>query len=738
MKKILFFCLPAFMCMNAVGQNTIEADTSKNIVNLDEVIVSANKDEEKRSDIPYSIKTINSRQIALENPQTSADMLQNTGSVFVQKSQQGGGSPVLRGFEASRVLIVVDGVRMNNAIYRAGHLQDIITLDPSMLDRTEIIFGPSSTIYGSDALGGVMAFYTKKPLFASEKMLIKGNSYVRWSSANKEMTGHLDINVGLKKFALLTSFTYSSFDDMRAGNNRDYVYDSLFTRDYYVETINGVDSMIRNPDRNVQKFSGYTQYDLLQKLAFRQSDKILHTLNLQYSSSSDIPRYDRLTEYSGGNLRFAEWYYGPQTRMMASLNTMIASEGKLFDRLNTVLAWQDISQDRINRRYRNNNKTFQMEDVNVYSLNADLQKRLAEKHNLHYGIEATYNNVESTAKTVNIKTAVESPAATRYPNGGSTMSTYAAYLSHRWDISEKLILSGGVRFSASSLNAEFTDTTFYPFPFTELAQKSNALTGNLGLVIKPAESWKISLLGSTGFRTPNIDDLTKIFDSSPGMLVVANPHLKPEYAYNAELGIEKILNGMARISVTGWYTKLVNTMVTKDFQYNGQDSVMYNGVMSQVQALQNVNDGFIEGVTGTFEADFNDSWSFLTTATYTYGRYHDVELDTTVALDHIPPAFGKTALIYHNDKLRAELYTIYNGWKLLKDYSPSGEDNLQYATPYGMPSWMTLNAKVTWQAIRNVALQAGVENIMDTHYRVFASGISAPGRNLVVTLRGNF
>lgn len=738
MKKNIFLCLSAFIYMNAEAQNTTDTTSSNKTVKLNEVVISANKTEEKKSEIPFTIEVIRSRDVALSNPQTSADMLFNTGSVFVQKSQQGGGSPVLRGFEASRVLIVVDGVRMNNAIYRSGHLQDVITIDNSMLDRTEVIFGPSSTMYGSDALGGVMHFYTKKPLFSEDKMLVKGNSFVRWSSANNEMTGHLDLNLGWKRFSSLTSVTYSDFDDLRSGNMRDAVYDSLFTRNYYVETINGVDSMIKNPDRNIQKFSGYSQYDILQKFAFKQSDNILHTLNLQYSNSSNIPRYDRLTEYSGGNLRFAEWYYGPQTRMLASLNTQITSTGKLFDKLSIILAGQSIAQDRITRRYRNNNKRFQLEDVLVYSLNADFVKFIQEKHEVRYGLEGVHNDVKSTAKTVNIKTNVETPWQTRYPDGGSTMSSYAAYLSHKWRVSEKFIISDGIRFNASSLHSEFVDTTFFPFPFKTIDQKNSALTGNIGFVVKPTPSWKISLLGSSGFRTPNVDDLTKIFDSSPGTLIVANPNLKPENAYNAELGIEKIFNETVKISVVGWYTKLVNAMVVKNYKYNGQDSVLYNGTMSQVQAMQNADEGYIQGITGTFMADFNEHFSFMSTATYTYGRYHDKGNDTIVPLDHIPPAFGKTALIYRTKKAHAEFYAMYNGWKELKDYSPNGEDNIKYASAYGMPSWITLNVKVSYQITKNFMFQTGVENIMDTHYRYFASGISAPGRNLIITLRGTF
>ena len=111
------------------------------------------------------IETIPIEIVRLENPESSADMLQNTGNVLVQKSQGGGGSPMIRGFEANKLLLVIDGVRMNNAIYRSGHLQNAITVDNSVLDHTEIIFGPSSSLYGSDALGGVIHFHTADQLY---------------------------------------------------------------------------------------------------------------------------------------------------------------------------------------------------------------------------------------------------------------------------------------------------------------------------------------------------------------------------------------------------------------------------------------------------------------------------------------------------------------------------------------------------------------------------------------------
>jgi hemoglobin/transferrin/lactoferrin receptor protein len=140
-----------------------QQDTASPQKNLDEVIIYSNKFAERKKNIVQKIDVIQAQQIAQLNTQNMGDLLSNTGNVFVQKSQQGGSSPIIRGFEASRVLLVVDGIRMNNAIYRAGHLQNVITVDQNMLERVEVLYGPASTLYGSDALGGVVHMRTKMP-----------------------------------------------------------------------------------------------------------------------------------------------------------------------------------------------------------------------------------------------------------------------------------------------------------------------------------------------------------------------------------------------------------------------------------------------------------------------------------------------------------------------------------------------------------------------------------------------
>ena len=705
-------------------------------VNLDEIVLSANRKSEHKIDVPYSIEIIKQKDIEFTNPATSGDLLSNTGQVFVQRSQAGGGSPSLRGFEANKVLLVIDGVRMNNAIYRGGHLQDVMTIDPNMLERTEVVFGPSSTIYGSDALGGVMHFYTKNAQFSTdEKMLVKANAMVRYASAAQEKTSHLDFNLGWKKIASMTNITFSDFGDVRSGSNKLTGYTNVWDRNYYQDRINERDTMIKNSDNNVQKGSGYSQLDIMQRFNIKTGQYMVHNLNFQYGASSFLPRYDRLNgDYKSGKFKFAENGYAPQKRLLAAYTLNYDGKTTISDNVKVILAYQKIDQDRITRNFQSLNRKTQQEDVTVLSANVDAFKLIKEKHEVRYGLEFTHNDVQSKASFKNISTNIETAADTRYAGGGSTMTTFAAYASHAWEVSKQFVITDGVRYTNTSLSSKFTDTTFFKFPFTTANQKNQALTGNIGFTWKLDNDYKVSILSNTGFRSPNVDDMSKVFESST-YVVVPNPTLKPEYTYNFEMGISKVLQGKYKFDLTGFYTNLTNALVVADFKLDGKDSAMYNGSMTKVKATQNADNAYIYGVSAGVQFDFNERVSFKSVLNYTYGRYISSNLDTVIPLDHIAPLFGQTSLTYKAKGFDGEFFIRYNGKKTLADYSPSGEDNLQYATVNGMPAWFTLNIRLGANLTKNLRLNAACENLTDNRYRAFASGMNAPGRNFIISLR---
>ncbi len=725
-----------FACLNWL-QAQESADTiTGNPHSLNEVIVYANKFAEKFKRVAQTVDVLKTKE-QLTYQQNTADALINSGKIFVQKSQQGGGSPVIRGFEASRILMMVDGVRMNNAIYRAGHLQNIIAVDNMVLERVEVIYGPSSTLYGSDALGGVVNLYTKTPLLSdSGKTRVSGSSTLRYSSATQEQRGNIQLNIGGKKWASLSSVTYGSFGDMIQGKNRADAYPLFGKKDFMVQRSGNTDVVVANPDPEKQSPSGYQQIDVTQKFLFRASDKIQHLFNFQFSNSSDIPRYDRLTEKTAANVPvYAEWYYGPQMRNMVAYQFFATKQAGFFQDLKVNVSYQDVAESRISRRFQNSNKDYRWERVSVFGVNFDA-KHYSNKNELHIGAESYTDFVQSTAERVNIVSGVKSRITTRYADGPTTMGSHALYAQHTYKMNEHFTINDGLRFSLVQMDARFVDTALTRFPFTRARQSNKAITGNLGIVYASSTNLRAAFVLSSGFRSPNVDDLSKVFDSRTGMVVVPNTNLKPEYTYNAEFNINrygKVFNYGAAV----FYTLFRNALVLDKSSFNGQDSIFYSGVKSAVYALQNKAKASLYGISVNASYNFSKGTSVDGVVTYTKGTFKD-EQNGNIPLDHVPPVYGRFSLKHVAAGWNAEFYVLFNGWKRIADYNPNGEDNQIYATPEGMPSWVTCNLRAGASINKKLSFQLLAENLADRNYRYFASGISAAGRNFSLTLRAAF
>lgn len=720
------------------SQNSTNDSTQNKSISLDEIVISANRFEESKGKVAQQMKVLSAREIENSQSQSTADLLSNTANIFVQKSQLGGGSPVIRGFEANRILLVIDGVRMNNIIYRGGHLQNIVTLDNNILERVEILYGPSSTVYGSDALGGVIHLNTKRPVLAlgDKPTNIKVNAFTRYGSVNNEMTGHFDFNLGARKFASLTSFTYSKFDDVKGGSAQNPFHsESYGERPYYVERINGIDSLVINNDKYKQVQSGYSQYDLLQKFLFQQNMHLSHELNIQYSNSSDIPRYDRLTDPDSAGLSYAQWYYGPQQRLLTAYNLNIKNDSSVFQNIHFGLNYQSIEESRHSRKFNSNNISHRIENVNVLGLNLDLQK-IIKSHHIRFGLEGQFNSLKSTANKENIVSGENVPLDTRYPDGDNTMMNVALYISHTWQINDQLILTDGIRGGFVSLHSTFVDTSFFHLPYTKADQSNPVYSGSIGLINNPSDKWKLSFLLSTGFRAPNVDDLSKVFESAPGAVIVPNPDLKPEKTINYEVSATKIFSKKTSFENTLFYTQYVDAIVTDKFKFNNQDSIVYDGVMSRVFANQNKQKAFIYGFSATLKSQYSENFLLSLNVNYIYGRIKTDSIDAP--LDHIPPFTLHLQLNYTKNKFSSDFSLNYNGWKKLKDYFLNGEDNEQYATSKGMPAWLTANLHFSYKVHKLITVQAGVDNILDTQYRTFASGINAPGRNVFMAVRFHY
>ena len=728
MRKLIL----AILLIGSGLELSAQKDTSNS---LKDVVVYANKFPTLSKNIIQTIGVITDKNL-IHYQSTTADILTASGQVFVQKSQQGGGSPVIRGFEASRILLLVDGVRMNSAIFRSGHLQNIITVDNMSLDRVEVNYGPSSTMYGSDALGGVINLFTKAPqLHNSKKWKTNGNMIYRYASGQNENRQHIDFNIANHKWAFVSSFTNSRFGDLRQGNKRLAAYPDFGKRLFYVSTENGVDVIKDNrANVNIQKNTEYDQIDFLQKILYKPSANTEHLLNFQLSNSSNINRYDRLSESSKGVPVFAEWYYGPQLRNMISYKLNKTQLKGYFQELTINANYQHLEESRITRRFQSNNKDTRLEKVDIFGLVADFL-HTDKNGEIHIGVESYYNIVQSTANRTNTSSLAKTPIPTRYSDGPTNMAYQAVYVQQTKYLHSKWVLNDGLRLNFVQLNAQFKDTALMHLPFTEAKQNNTALTGNIGIAYNGDKGIRSTFGISSGFRAPNVDDLTKVFDTRTGYVLVPNKNLKPEYTYNAEWTISKS-SSLYSLGASVFYTLFNNALVVDKFTWNGKSAILYQGVLSDVYATQNKAKANLYGFNVNGRLRIMQGTELNATYTYTKGNY--IDQSKRMPLDHIPPAYGRFGLKHNNKVWNAEIFSVFNSWKRIADYNLNGEDNEIYATKDGMPSWLTLNFNAQFIPTQDLTIGFGVENITDLNYRHFASGISAVGRNYLLSCKVNF
>lgn len=767
---------------------------------LQEVVVIGRRDD-LPSQVPYSFNKVTKEAIAYTEPQTSADALWNNAGIFVQKTQMGGGSPVLRGFEANRVLLVVDGVRMNNAVYRSGHLQSSITVDNAMLERTEVIFGPGSLLYGSDALGGVIHFRSKEPRLsfsdAPGSYAFDANLYTRYASANEEKSFHADINYGRRRWAALTSLTYTDYNDLRAGANRPEGYEDFGERRFFVRRVDNADQVIENvvdngdgtakPNYDVQVGTAYSQLDFMQKIKFQPNKNFYTVFNFQQSTSTDIPRYDYLTELRNPadptSFRYAEWFYGPQRRLMASVKSRLSNATPLFDRATFIGAFQRTHENRLQRTLHKSQRIFQLENVYVYSFTADFDKNLdqAGRQKLMYGLDANYNFVDSESGRVRVTDeSLTKNALSRYP-ASNHVTTLASYANYQWNNQDtSFTLNAGLRYTWVKLLSKYPADSLiiWPSNFIDpgIGSTNSDLTWSLGGTWRPRNGTEIKLLGSKAFRSPNIDDYSQ-FRPRNGFISIPNPDLQPERSYNGELGISQELGKNAdgfrmRLAASAYYTYVKGLMTRRAFPLpDGGNLVELDGILYETRANVNANKGVIKGMSGDLEMRFGKHWElksvlYLTKGDASFEVKDDqgaVVFDTLAPLDHIPPVHGYTSLTFNTEKIRLSAVARYQGKKGIERYGVSDvsldsdgnpvlgrsgtEDNIEYSywqldgngkvVYNGTLAWTTYNLNAAWKFSKSYSLNLSVENIFDLHYRPFSSGLSAAGRNFIVSFRVN-
>jgi len=692
--------------------------------------------------LPIGMKELNhqlvkSNEILNSNTSSGAEILTLIDGVTIQKTSFAGGSPIIRGFEANRILLMVDGVRMNNAIYRGGHLQNSITVDPFILESCDVIFGPSAVSYGSDAIGGVIHYKTKDPalLNTNDSSSFSGMYFTRFNSATNELSNHINFYLSGEKIASLTSITYKKFGDVRMGENRGHGFQNWGLHNFYTEFNNFQDTMIINSNPSIQRGVGFNQIDFTNKILFKLNATSKLIINSQFSSSSNLQRFDQLNNLTLNNLpEYGQWNYGPQKRLLNSIAFSSSFSSILFDDIRAVFSHQHIVESRFIRRFNSFFQKNSIENVDVLGSNIQFSKSIGSNSKLDYGIELYYNTVDSRAYELNLLDSSTSFIDSRYPSGGSNTFFPAIYGSYNLK-KNRFSLIGGIRYTWNHISAVFNDNIL-DFLSDGFEVKRHSLSGSLSSYFYPNETTKIYLDLSTGFRAPNLDDLGKVFIKDQ-FLTVPNIHLVPEYAYNFSLGIGKKIdfkNIQFSFSSSSFFTILENVITKQSLEINGSSLIYYDSNYYEILANENSETGLVYGLSGSLSITFFKNFIVHSSLCYTRGALKN----TQIPMSHIPPLFGKLNLNYTLKKFKFHILNNFNAEKINKLFGQGNTDNPLEASPMGYPSWWVINTQVGYQYRESLNMSLGLYNLLDVHYKAFASGISAPGRSIMASAKLSF
>ena len=515
-----------------------------------------------------------------------------------------------------------------------------------------------------------------------------------------------------------------------------------------------------NPNPNRQRSTGYDQIDLMQKFVLQPNPENKWVLNLQYSGSSDIPRFDKLVERRDGELRYASWYYGPQKRLLISPKYSFTTDKKWLREGVITLAYQQLEESRVQRKFGSLLRETQIEGLDVFSANADFNVALDQSKKLAYGFEFTHNELQSIGFSQNL--VVEGNdivdlvdyalIPSRYPSKRGFYTTLASYIDYKLNIDQKNTFNAGARITNTRLKAAWNEQALIDARLGKTTNRSNALNLSLGYVFRPNDLWELRSVLASGFRAPNIDDMGKIREKQ-GKLTVPNPELKPEYAYTADLGVSRYFGQRTSfVQLNLFYTLLYNYIARQPYMLPFDDSstsfetVTHLGDELETWANTNVGEATLRGASLQWNTRLHQNLTYGGHVNYTYG----VTREDQIPVPSILPWQGTQHLSISNRRLNGQLMFVFAGQKRPEDYSDGGEDGLE-ETPIigvssvtgeneyaGTPSWNRFDFRLTYDINANTKVGADLHNLFDVHYKEFASGISAPGRSLRLRLQYRF
>jgi len=702
-RAVLCFLLLAACAAAAIGQ---DSEPPENPGKLDELIVTASRREAAVFDVPYFADVLDEFEIFRKGSATLPDVFREDPSIMVQKTSQGQGSPFIRGFTGFRTLLLIDGIRLNNSAFREGPNQYWNTVDPLSLSRVEIVKGPSSVLYGSDAIGGTVNAITRSPQSYGEGFNIGGRTVYRYGSADRSHIGRLELDASVDStFGILAGFSLKDFNDVRAGGSTGN-----------------------------QPKTGYDEGDADVKLEYFLNPESKLIFAHQHVWQDDAWRTHRTIyakSWHGTAIGAEKEWSFDQERDLTYLQYQVARLGPLPGNATISLSYHRQAEEQF--RIRANDKTdrqgFSVGTIGFSSIFENVESTLGL---LSYGFEYYRDNVNSFARKYTAggqleKVEVQGPVA-----DDATYDLMGVFLQDEFPIFDRLTGIAGVRYTHAQAAAE---------------KMLNPVTGGQGSI---SDSWdnvsasfrlqynvddacNIFSGVSQGFRAPNLSDLTRLDSARSNEIETPSPGLDPEKYVAYEAGV-KTDNEHWRGTASYFYTT-IRDMITRY-----PTGSMIDG-RNEVQKA-NSGDGYVHGIDVQAEYKLAEQWTPFAALAWQEGKVDTYATSaaskTREPISRIPPLAAVAGMRWQPPSRRLWIELLSRTAVRQNRLSPEDKADTQRIPPGGTPGYTVFDIRAGITPVKDVAISAAVENITNRDYRIHGSGQNEPGTNLIVSAECKF
>jgi outer membrane receptor protein involved in Fe transport len=645
---------------------------------MDPVVVTANRYQNNRWDQPEALTVINSNALEIQAGRSTPEALIGAAGVWMQKTNHGSGSPFIRGLTGNQVLILVDNIRLNNTTFRYGPNQYLNTITPEVLQRVEILRGAGATLYGSDALGGVINLITKEPYFNGTGWKIKSQISGKYITQNMEKSATLALEAGSPKVAFRADLARRIFGDLVAGEGLGKEAPSAY-----------------------DEWAGNTQ------LRFRLDDRLLLSFAYQHVQQNNVPRYDQVAQKG-----YSRYSFDPQIRQLAYSSLKWFPADPLWREVRLTGSWQRSHEERFMQKQNSLSLTHERDLVETWGINVEVYNRLAANWQAISGVELYFDDVLSSASVTDQSTGFVLSRRGLYPDGSFSRNT-AIYSKHQiqWNHWE---MNAGLRYN--DVHAEAIDKSF-----GDINISPRALVGDAGLLYELTDTQRIGFNLNSAFRAPNINDMSS-FGSFDFGIEVPSTELSPEKALNYE-AVWKMNLSELQTGVSVFYSRLYDLITRTRGTYQGDSTYLGENVYKK----QNTAEAYIQGVEVEVVRQFFDHFELGGFLVYTYGQ------NTSAAepLGRIPPLNGQLFLRYNH---HAWWFQAEGLVATRQDRLSAGDKNDHRIPVGGTPGWQVFNLRGGWR-YDFFSIGLGLLNLFDEAYRLHGSGVDGCGRSGYVTLK---